>query len=59
MAYKGIDENGDEYIQYESDEEFMKALGLDPETIEGDYAESFQRYHHTWDQAKLDKRFQM
>lgn len=49
-----IDENT---YQFDSTEELICSLGLDPETIEGDYAEAFQHQHHFWNKVDIDKRF--
>jgi hypothetical protein len=39
------------------DEEMIKKLGLDPETIDGDYAEFLQIWHHNWTQKEVDREF--
>lgn len=49
------DENGDPYIQYESEREMMAAFGLDPDTIEGDYAEAMHHCNRMWKEAKIDR----
>jgi len=49
-----IDENT---YQFESEEEMAKSLGIDLETIEGDYAEAFQHVSQSWKNAKIDQAF--
>lgn len=43
--------------QFNSEEEMMKSLGIDSETIQGDYAEAYQRESMRWKNAKIDKEF--
>lgn len=49
-----IDENT---YQYENEREMMAALGLDLDTIEGDYAEAFHHMSNHWERAEIDHRF--
>lgn len=44
--------------QCESESELMKLLGLDPETIKGDYAEAFHHMSKKWNQEIIDIRFE-
>ena len=53
MEYK---ENYDGFSKEEMDEVYL-ALGLDPETVQGDYSESFQHTSHKWKQVEIDNRF--
>ena len=52
MGYP-IDENS---YQYESAQELAISLGIDLDTIEGDYAEAYQHAHKFWDSI-LYKKF--
>ncbi len=52
------DEIGNPYIQYESETEFAATLGIDLETIEGDYAEAYQHCTKFWDKAKIDVKLE-
>ena len=47
----------EDHSQFNSKEEIYKSLGLDPETIEGDYCEYFQRMHKMFQDAKIDMEF--
>jgi len=49
-----IDENT---YQFENEREMMASLGLDPDTIEGDYAEAYHNIFKSWKKVELDKRF--
>ena len=49
-----IDENT---YQFQDEREMMAALGIDPDTIEGDYAEAYQHQSQIWKSAKIDKEF--
>jgi hypothetical protein len=49
-----IDENT---YQFENEREMIASLGLDPDTIEGDYAEAFHHLSREWEKVKIDKKF--
>ncbi|MFA7192378.1 MAG: hypothetical protein WC089_03725 [Candidatus Paceibacterota bacterium] len=49
-----IDENT---YQYDDKKEMAAALGIDLETIEGDYAEAYQHMSKFWNRSEIDKRF--
>ncbi len=38
-------------------EQLYASLGLDPETIEGDYREAFQKWKKLFDNSDIDLRF--
>ena len=46
-----VDENT---YQYDSDEEMMNCLGIDPETMQGDYSEAYQHWYKKWEDVKND-----
>lgn len=48
----------DDTYQCDDEKEMMSLLGLDPETIEGDYAEAFHHMLKVWNAVDIDKRFQ-
>lgn len=43
--------------QFEDEREMMIALGLDPNTIEGDYAEAYHYMTKMWKKAEVDNKF--
>ena len=43
--------------QFESEEEMMRALGIDPETKEGDYAEAYHHMQKIWNNVHIDRKF--
>jgi hypothetical protein len=51
-----IDENT---YQFEDEKEMMASLSLDPDTIEGDYAESYHHMSKFWEKVEMDNRFKI
>ena len=50
----------DEFIQqFESKEEMMELLGIDPETIEGDYAEAYLHMQKIYNNVNIDVKFDL
>jgi hypothetical protein len=49
-----IDEDS---FQFDSEAEMAKSLGIDLETMEGDYAEAFHRESKRWANVKIDQEF--
>lgn len=49
-----IDENT---YQFESEAEMAKSLGIDLETIEGDYNEAYHRESQRWNKMDIDQLF--
>ena len=47
----------EELYQFENERELMSFLGLDPDTIEGDYAEAYHHMNKFWEKAKIDQKF--
>lgn len=45
--------------QFESEKEFAAFLGINLETIDGDYAEAYQHMSKYWDNVKVDKIFDL
>lgn len=43
--------------QFDDEREMMGSLGLDPDTIEGDYNEAYHHMSKFWKQAEIDQRF--
>lgn len=41
-----------------SREDFIRGCGLDPETIEGDYAEAYHWCQKRWNSVSIDRRFE-
>lgn len=48
-----IDEDN---YQFEDEREMMACLGLDPDTIEGDYAEAYHHMSRQWEKTEIDIR---
>jgi hypothetical protein len=44
-------------FQFEDEREMMASLGLDPDTIEGDYAEAYHHMSKLWENLEVDNRF--
>lgn len=44
-------------FQFDSMDEMIRSIGLDPETLEGDYAEAYHRMSSYWNQSEIDVRF--
>lgn len=53
MGYK-IDENT---YQFDDEREMLAALGLDIDTMEGDYREAYYHISRRWNQETIDVRF--
>ena len=43
--------------QYDDEREFMASIGLDPDTIEGDYAEGAHHMQKIWNRIPIDNKF--
>lgn len=43
--------------QFDNEREMMIALGLDPDTMEGDYAESYHHMSKMWGNVTVDNKF--
>jgi hypothetical protein len=43
--------------QFDDEKEMAANLGLDTETLEGDYAESYHWCNKMWEQCEIDMRF--
>lgn len=43
--------------QFDDEKEMAASLGIDIETMEGDYAEAHHKCRKIWEAAEIDKRF--
>lgn len=43
--------------QFHDERELIVALGLDPYTMEGDYAEAYHHMSKIWEKALIDNKF--
>ena len=59
MAEMKFDEFGNPYIQCENENELAASLGINLETIEGDYSEAFQHMSKMWEKVLIDTKFEL
>jgi len=49
-----VDENT---YQFDDEKEMMADLGIDADTVKGDYAEAHHHISRFWNRSEIDKRF--
>lgn len=47
----------EDIYQFEDERELITLLCLDPDTIEGDYAEAYHHMTRMWGKSEIDTRF--